>query len=112
MSRVLGVGQTDIDQLSDDERIQFVFWMYSWFRILERAYAHYRQGDVDEGEWEGHMMNLASIMRSTAIQQWWDARRSYFGPEFRKLVDSVETGTGAPSASEVAKAFSRPAPDT
>ena len=112
LSRVLAVGQTDIGQLTDDERYQFVFWIYSWFRVLERAYAHYQEGYIDPGEWDGHAMNLTSLMASPSVQQWWNARRAYFGPEFRTLVDSLETDAAAPSAGEVARALSPSAPNT
>ena len=102
ISRVITVGQTNIEDLSEDERAQFLFWMYSWFRVLERGYAHYRQGYIDPGEWDGHTRNLASVMRSEAVRKWWITRKSYFGPEFAAMIDGLETEGAAPSLGEVA----------
>jgi hypothetical protein len=76
--------------------------MYSWFRVLERGYAHYRQGYIDPGEWDGHTRNLASVMRSEAVQKWWIARKSYFGREFAAMLDDLETEGAAPALGEVA----------
>jgi hypothetical protein len=112
LARVVAVGQTDIEALSDDERIQFAMWMYGWFRVLERGYAHYRQGFIDSGEWEGHAKNLASIMRSPAVQHWWKARRDYFGPELSAYVDGLETDSAALSIGELAGTLSNSEPSS
>lgn len=102
MARVIALGQTNIEELSDDERTQFAMWIYGWFRVLERAHAHYRQGFVDPGEWHGHTRQLASVMRSPSVQQWWSARRSFFGPEFAAFIDGLELDSVEPSVGEVA----------
>jgi hypothetical protein len=41
-------------------------------------------------------------MRSEAVQKWWIARKSYFGPEFAAMVDGLEMEGAAPSVGEVA----------
>jgi hypothetical protein len=106
ISRVMSLGQTDIDQLEEDEKAQFAFWLYGWFRVLERAYAHYRQGDVDPGEWEGHALQMTSVMSSHAVQQWWETRRTFFGPEFVRFIDNLDTRESVPSVGEIARGLS------
>jgi hypothetical protein len=108
MARVISLGQSDIESLTEDERAQFIFWMYGWFRILERAYVHYRAGHVDEGEWKGHEQNLVSVMQSEAIQRWWTARKLYFGREFSSYVESLDLSSAVLSTAEVASAISNP----
>jgi len=106
IARVIAVGQTNIEDLSEDERSQFLMWLYAWFRVLERGYSHYRRGYIDADEWRGHTMNLASVMKSESAQKWWFARRSYFGSEFAAMVDSLETSDAAPSIGELASIVS------
>lgn len=106
ISRVIALGQSDVDQLTDDEKTQFAFWLYGWFRVLERAYAHFRQGDVDTGEWEGHTRQMTSVMASVAVQQWWETRRLFFGPDFAAFVDGLDFGEGVPSVGEIARTLS------
>ena len=106
IARVMSLGQLDIDQLTDDEKAQFAFWLYGWFRVLERAYAHFRQGYVDPGEWEGHTLQLTSVMASSAVQQWWEARRVFFGPDFAAFIDGLDPSEGVPSVGAVARTLS------
>ena len=108
LARVIALGQSDIESLTEDERAQFILWMYGWFRMLERAYVHYRAGYVDEGEWKGHEQNLASVMRSDAVQRWWAARKLYFGPEFASYVNSLDLSDAVLSTAEVATSIADP----
>ncbi len=105
IARVIAVGQMNIEDLSEDERSQFLMWLYAWFRVLERGYAHYRRGDIDPDEWRGHTRQLESVMKSESVQKWWPARRSYFGSEFAAMVDGLETDEAAPSIGELASTF-------
>ena len=36
-ARVVILGQSDFDSLAEDEKIQFLVWIFSWFRVLEQA---------------------------------------------------------------------------
>lgn len=105
VARVIAVGQTNIEDLSEDERSQFLMWLYAWFRVLERGYAHYQRGNIDPDEWSGHTRNLESVMKSESVQKWWPARRLYFGSEFAAMVDGLETDKAAPSIGELASTF-------
>jgi len=98
-ARATILGQTDYDKLPEDEQAQFIVWIFSWFRVLEQAYFYYEKGFLDKEIWEGQVEHLKQVTKSPAVGRWWDARRSYFGVSFCKLVDEAriaETVTTTP----------------
>ena len=88
-AKVTILGQTDYDNLPEDEQAQFLVWLFSWFRVLEQAYFHYEKGFLDKGIWDGQVEHLKQVTKNPAVGRWWDARRSYLSVSFRNLVDDA-----------------------
>jgi len=88
-ARVLILGQTDFDSLPEDEQIQFVTWIFSWFRVLEQGYLYQQRGFLDSEIWNGHVVHLRQLMKGAALQRWWEMRRHLFSDSFQAFVDEA-----------------------
>ncbi len=88
-ARVLMLGQTDFDSLPDDEKAQFLVWIFSWFRVLEQAHLYQKRGILDPEIWTGHVVYLRQVMKSSAIQSWWEIRKIFFSESFQAFVDEA-----------------------
>jgi hypothetical protein len=94
-ARVLILGQTDFDSLPEDEKIQFIVWIFSWFRVLEQAHLYQKRGFLDSEIWNGHVVHLRQLMNGVAIQNWWEVRKVFFSESFQKFVDEVALAESA-----------------
>jgi len=88
-ARVLILGQTDFDSLPEDEKAQFIVWIFAWFRVLEQGFYYHRKGLLDDEVWLGHVEHLRQIIGSPAVRHWWENRCSFFSTSFRKLVEET-----------------------
>ena len=87
-AKVIILGQTNFEALSDDEKWQFIIWLLSWFRIMDQAHQHQLLGNIDSSVWDGYFKHLQGTLRSESVQQWWLTRRMIFTPAFRELIDA------------------------
>ena len=88
-ARVLILGQSDYKGLAEDEKIQFITWIFSWFRVLEQGYVYQQRGFLDSEIWNGHVVHLRQLMSGSAIQSWWEMRRHFFSESFQAFVDEA-----------------------
>ena len=94
-ARVVILGQTDFDSLPEDEKIQFIVWIFSWFRVLEQAHLYQKKGFLDSEIWSGHVVHLGQLMSGLAIQNWWEVRKVFFSKSFQAFVDEVALAESA-----------------
>ena len=90
--------QTDYELLTEEERIQFMFFLMRWFRVLEQAHHSYRLGHLDPSIWAGHVRHFEGIMQAPAVRRWWKVRQQVFSSEFRDFVESLSIDTSSPGA--------------
>ncbi len=102
LARVVILGQIDFDQLSEEERQQFIVWIFSWFRTLELAHHNNLLGHLDSRIWEGHARHLEAVVQSPVVQNWWRLRESVFSLEFREFVNGLDPES---SISSIGKLF-------
>lgn len=88
-ARVLVLGQTDFDNLPEDEKAQFIVWIFAWFRVLEQGEYYHRKGYLEDDVWLPHVEHLKQIMKGHAVAQWWQSRRHFFNANFCKLVEAA-----------------------
>jgi hypothetical protein len=96
VSNVILSGSENIGVLTEQERGQFLFWMYSYFRILEQGYHHYLTKNFTSSIWEGHARHAQTLLSTPGVMKYWELRREVFSPEFQKYIDflaSQETET-------------------
>jgi len=85
-ARATVIGQTDFADLQDDEKAQFMAWMFSWFRTLEQAHFYHQRGYLDEDIWQSQLRHLEQAIKAPGVRQWWDARQNLFSQPFQELV--------------------------
>jgi hypothetical protein len=89
ISNVLLSGMENIGELTEQERGQFLFWFYSYFRILEQGYHHYLTKNFNSSIWEGHARHAQTLLSTSGVMQYWELRREVFSPEFQVYIDSL-----------------------
>ena len=92
LGRVLFAGQENMDALTDEEKGQFVFWFFGYFRTLELAYHHYLAGNFNESMWEGYARHTQSLVITSGVKQYWEMRKDVFSPEFANYIDELAKG--------------------
>jgi len=97
-ARVLVLGQTDYDQLSEEERMQFTFFLLRWFRVLEQAHHSHRLGHLDASIWQGHVRHFEGVIQAPAVRRWWSIRQAVFSLEFREFVENLDVDESSTSA--------------
>lgn len=90
-ARVLVLGQSDYDNLPEDEKAQFLVWVFAWFRVLEQGQYYHRKGYLDDELWQGHMEHLKQLMKSPAILHWWEGRKYFYSPALQELVHEAKS---------------------
>ena len=101
-ARAVILGQTLFEELSEEERAQFVTWMFAWMRTIELAYFQYIQGYIDEEIWEGQRAHQRQLIHAPAIRKWWSHRRCFFSQRFQNYMDELAAlESDVPSASYV-----------
>ena len=104
-SRVAILGQTDFDQLSEDEQLQFALWLLGWFRVFEQAHQQFMAGVLDPVQWKGHAAQIESTMQSAAVRRWWVVRRMLFDPDFRRFIEDLPVESSLPGLPEIIAAL-------
>lgn len=75
----------------EQERGQFLFRFYSYFRILEQGYHHYLAKNFSSSIWEGPVRHTHTLLSTSGVMRYWDMRREVFSPEFRNYIDHLAT---------------------
>ncbi len=88
-ARATVLGQTDFSKLSDDEKAQFMVWMFSWFRTLEQAHFYYTRGYLDEEIWLSQVRHLNQAVKAEGVLLWWESRRALFSESFQRLIETA-----------------------
>jgi hypothetical protein len=104
-SRVAVLGQTDFDQLSEDEQLQFAMWILGWFRVFEQAHHQFATGVLDPVQWKGHGAQIESTMQSPVVRRWWAVRRVLFDPDFRRFIDGLPAESSLPGLPNIIAAL-------
>ena len=89
LGRVIFAGQENASALSEEERGQFAFWMFGYFRTLELAYHHYLAGNFNESMWEGYARHTQSLLNTPGVKKYWEIRKDVFSPEFASYIDKL-----------------------
>ena len=91
VTHVLLRGMENMGELTEQERGQFLFWFYSYFRILEQGYHHYLAKNFSSSIWEGHARHSHTLLSTSGVMQYWEMRREVLSPAFRDYIDNLAT---------------------
>ena len=96
LSRVIGVGLRDVEQLDETESAQFFLWFLSWFRLVEQIHVQHTLGNLSDQIWQGQLAHFKLVRFSTAGEQFWILRQSIFSRDFQDFVDSLSSEGSVP----------------
>jgi len=92
LAHVVRLGFEDFEELDADEANQFLFWLFSWFRLMEQAHYHFENGDIPESTWKGQLAHISAYFASSAVMRFWELRGALFSDEFQSLIKSIDFG--------------------
>ncbi len=90
LAHVVGLGFRDFEVLDADQRTQFLFWLFSWFRLMEQAHQHFENGNIPASTWKGQLAHIRSYLPAPAVAHFWELRSAFFSEEFQSLIDSID----------------------
>lgn len=82
-------GSRDFNSLSQKNKIRFSILLQPVFRNHEQLYYSDMLGIIDPNVYTGFQGHFAAIMQVPGYQQWWAARRNWFGTPFQEHVDKI-----------------------
>ena len=76
------------EELSLEEHVKVSSWLYSIFRARHFAWLQYRNGVIDEAQWETERAVIRQFLSSQRVRDWWaKLGRGGFGDEFADFLD-------------------------
>jgi len=88
MARIFRMGTANLDDLTEDERVQFGFMLLSVFRIYETTYYQHRVGAAEDPLQQSVERDMAFVLGTSGGRQWWDETPFGISPEFRSYVET------------------------
>ena len=82
LSRIVRVGSEDYSRLDRDERHRFGLVMYYSFSAGENFYYQYRQGALDQEQWERWCETLRVYFAQPGIREWFETTPQQFTASF------------------------------
>ena len=82
-------GSNDFDSLSQSEKIRYSIQMQPIFRTFEQLHYSALHGTIDANVHSGFARQFAAIMQLPGNQQYWAARRHWFGDTFQAHAEIV-----------------------
>jgi len=80
-------GQRDYHDLSEEEKVRWGLWVYTWIQETEIAFIAARDG-IPGTDWiENYMSGVASLVKSKGGNEVWERGRSALDPEFANAID-------------------------
>ena len=87
LARIYRVGIDNLDDLSEDERVQFGFMLLSVFRVYETTYYQDRVGTAEEQLFLSVERDIGVVLANAGVRQWWEETPFGISQEFRDYVE-------------------------
>jgi len=88
LSRIVRVGSEDYGRLDRDERHRFGLVMYYSFSAGENFYYQYRQGALDQEQWQRWCETLRVYFAQPGIREWFETTPQQFTASFAAFLDT------------------------
>jgi hypothetical protein len=85
--RLLRLGYSASEELTEDEYLQFSMLSISQFRRFENLYLQHKAGLIGDDFWAGHHENIIWFFHRPGNQIWWKRRRLSFSKSFREYLE-------------------------
>jgi len=79
----------DFESLSQSDKIRFSILMQPVFRTFEQLHYSDLKGTIDINVYSGFRQQYAAMMQLPGNQQYWAARRHWFGGAFQAYTDQI-----------------------
>ena len=86
LARIFRVGQRDISELADDERMRHDFFLGQSFNMFENLYLQREHGTIDDEYFNAKMGLVRRWLSRPGIREWWDSRSYMYVGRFRDFV--------------------------
>ena len=89
VGRIVRIGRTGIDNLTEDEQVSLGYLYLSFFRVFETLHYQHEIGTVDEQSFQSEERSLYAALSYPGVREWWLVNTYGFSPGFRSHVDQV-----------------------
>jgi len=80
--------QRDFESLSEEDRVMWAVWLFSWITQTEDTWLARRHGFENMEFADNYMEGVAQVLRSNGGQTMWPRIRGYYDAEFAKDIDN------------------------
>ena len=91
IAAVWAKAQNGFGNLDETEKLQVISFALVCFRFFEEAYYQFKANRLDDHIWEGMSAQITLLMGSESFVEIWSMRKHMFSPDFRNIVDALET---------------------
>ena len=96
LARVVRLGLTDPDGLTDDEYQQLRYWLFLLLRVHEDMFVQHKAGVIDDETWIARSSSVRTIFATPGGRKVWAASNAYRA-DFQAWMDSSENREGSPA---------------
>jgi hypothetical protein len=91
LARLVRRGNENVDQLDEDERFRFTFYLWGILTDFDNAHYQYRVGLLDEARWRLSHSQLKGMLRLPGVASLWasEGTGGFLSPEFVALVEEM-----------------------
>ena len=80
---------TSGDPLTEEQQVKLGAWLAASMRSREFSWLQYRDGIIDDAQWEAEILIIRFILDSIRTREWWQVVGQYNShPEFVEFVQS------------------------
>ena len=97
LARVVRLGLTDPDGLTDDEYQQLRYWLFLLLRVHEDMFVQHKAGVIDDETWIARSSSVRTIFATPGGSKVWAASNAYRA-DFQAWMDSSENREASPAA--------------
>ena len=88
-ARLWRTGLSDIDQLSEDERMRFSILLFNLFGDFESFFHQYQKATLEAEHWERWSKVVSFYITRPVVAEWWNKRTFPFTKGFKQYVDGL-----------------------
>lgn len=89
-------GLSDINSLTENGRVRFLFIAAGVLRFAESARLQWLHGQLDQAHWENLERNLTSLANQEGFRSYWAIRREWYNADFQRWYDALPVHDARP----------------
>ena len=89
IARIVRIGLSRYELLTNDEKIQFHSWAHPFINQVEATYRMHRQGLIEEASYIGFRNGVVSIVICPGGALFWEDTKKMIGQDFVEEIDRI-----------------------